>query len=68
MGFWSGSYEVTAPTAVDAVWAISRSSRQITSKAFEPVSFPVRLGLRWPQCIVAVSFVEVQSYERRTRP
>ena len=35
------SYQVTAPLAVDAVWAISGSSRQIIAKAFEPVSFAV---------------------------
>ena len=33
-GLTPRSYEVTAPTAVGAVWAISRSGRQIIAKAF----------------------------------
>ena len=33
-GLMPGSYQVTAPTAVEDVWAILRSSRQIITKAF----------------------------------
>ena len=55
-GLTPGSYEVTARLAVDAVWAMSGSSRQILAKAFEPVSFAARLGPKWPGDIIAVSF------------
>ena len=55
-GLTPRSYEVTARLAVDAVWAISGSSRQIFAKAFEPVGFAARLGPKWPGDIIAVSF------------
>ena len=55
-GLMPSSYEVTARLAVDSVWAMSGSSRQIFAKAFEPVSFAARLGPKWPGAIIAVSF------------
>ena len=55
-GLMPRSYQVTARLAVDAVWAMSGSSRQIFAKAFEPVSFAARLGPKWPGAIIAVSF------------
>ena len=54
-GLTPRSYQVTARLAVDAVWATSRSSRQIIPKAFQPVSFAAKLGPKWPGDIIAVS-------------
>ena len=64
-GLTPRSYQVTARLAVDAVWAISRSSRQIIPKAFQPVSPTVRPVPRWPESIIAVSPGSVEKASAR---